>query len=130
MRLSILLLVSTLVALAQSPDSGLGFSVANMDTSVSPCVNFYQYACGTWLAKNPIPPDRSSWGRFDALEERNLQILREILEKASADDPKRSAAEQKIGDFYASCMDEKAIDAKGLAPASSRRSIISPRFTT
>jgi putative endopeptidase len=116
MRLSLLLLTTSVVALAQAPDAGLGFSVANMDTSVSPCVDFYQYACGTWLAKNPIPPDRSVWSRFDALDERNHEILRGILEAASADNPKRSATEQKIGDYYASCMDEKAIDAKGVAP--------------
>src|SRR5215813_10678312 len=115
MKLSALLLLLAAAVLAQPSAPSLGFSPANMDTSVSPCVDFYQYSCGTWLANNPIPPDRSVWSRFDALDERNLQILREILEKASADNPKRSAGEQKIGDFYASCMDEKAIDDKGIA---------------
>jgi endothelin-converting enzyme/putative endopeptidase len=79
-------------------------------------VDFYQYACGNWLAKNPVPPDRSRWGRFDELEERNLAILREILEKAAVKSPKRTAVEQKIGDYYASCMDERAIDKKGIEP--------------
>lgn len=93
-----------------------GFDLAAMDLAAQPCDNFFQYACGTWLKKNPIPPDRSRWGRFDELEERNLAILRDILEKNSKDDPARAAIDQKIGDYYASCMDEPAIDRKGTTP--------------
>ena len=83
---------------------------------MDPCTNFYAFACGNWMAKNPIPPDQASWGRFNDLHERNQAILRTILEKYSADDPKRSPVEQKIGDYYSSCMDESAINSKGLAP--------------
>jgi endothelin-converting enzyme/putative endopeptidase len=79
-------------------------------------VDFYQFACGTWIKNNPIPPDQSRWGRFNELAERNREILRQILEKAAQPDPKRSALEQKYGDFYASCMDEKAIESKGATP--------------
>src|SRR5882724_6168724 len=111
MRLLAFLLCTCAVQWAQS-----SFTPADLDKSVDPCVDFYQYSCGTWLAKNAIPPDQSSWGRFDELQERNREILRDILEKASADDPKRNAVEQKIGDYYASCMDEKAIDTKGISP--------------
>jgi putative endopeptidase len=93
-----------------------GFDPGAVDRSVSPCVNFYQYACGGWLAGNPVPSDQSRWGRFDALQERNRTILQGILESASANKPTRTAIEQKIGDYYASCMDTKAIDQKGLAP--------------
>jgi putative endopeptidase len=93
-----------------------GFDTAWMDNTANPCTDFYQYACGTWLAKNPIPPDQSRWGRFNELEERNLAILREILETSAVPQPNRTPIEQKIGDYYASCMDEKAINAKGLAP--------------
>ncbi len=93
-----------------------GFDAGALDKSVSPCVNFYQYACGGWLAGNPVPGDQSRWGRFDALQERNRTILQGILEAASGNKPTRTVIEQKIGDFYASCMDTKAIDQKGLAP--------------
>ena len=93
-----------------------GFDITALDKKANPCSDFFQYACGTWLARNPIPPDRSTWGRFDELEERNLAILHDILEKAAVNNPKRSPVEQKIGDYYAACMDEKTIDQRGIAP--------------
>jgi len=68
------------------------------------------------MAKNPIPADQSLWGTSSQLAERNRTILRSILEKASADNPKRTAVEQKIGDFYESCMDEQAIAKLGVKP--------------
>lgn len=90
--------------------------MSNMDPMANPCVDFYQYACGGWMANNPIPPDESTWGQFNELADRNRAILRSILEKAAADSPARTAVEQKIGDFYASCMDEQTIEKLGLAP--------------
>jgi putative endopeptidase len=86
------------------------------DTSVSPCDDFYQYVCGVWMKQNPIPADQSAWSRGNELTERNLATLRHILEAVSADDPHRSPAQRQTGDFYASCMDEKGIEAKGTAP--------------
>jgi len=87
-----------------------------LDTSVDPCVDFYQYACGGWRAKNPLPSDRSRYGRFTELLERNNLVLKEILESAAKNDPNRNATDQKIGDYYASCMDEAAINKTGLEP--------------
>lgn len=92
------------------------FDLSALDLAVKPCDNFYKYSCGTWLKNNPIPPDQSSWGRFSELQERNRAILRDILEKAAVENPKRTPVEQKIGDYYASCMDESAIDRKGTEP--------------
>ncbi len=94
----------------------LRFDASLMDKSVDPCTDFYQYACGTWIKNNPIPPDQSRWGRFTQLEERNLAILREILEEAAKGGAQRDAIAQKIGDYFAACMDEAAIERKGLAP--------------
>jgi putative endopeptidase len=102
------------VTSAKIPD--LRFDPSLTDKSVDPCVDFYQYACGNWIKNNPIPADQSRWGRFTQLEERNLDVLREILEEAAKPDPKHDAVTQKIGDYYAACMDVPAIDAKGLAP--------------
>ena len=85
-----------------------------IDTSVDPCVNFYQYACGGWLKQNPIPSDESSYGRGTELDDQNQLVLKSILEKAAGGGSERSANEQKIGDYYATCIDVNAVNQAGL----------------
>jgi putative endopeptidase len=109
-----------------------GFSIDNIDKTLDPCVDFYQYACGNWLKKAEIPADQSAWVSFVELDERNLVTLREILEKTSVNDPGRSPIDQKIGDFYSSCMDGNSVDAKGLdslKPELDRISTVSDKAT-
>ena len=95
---------------------GPGYEEAAVDRSVAPCDDFYAHACGGWLAATPIPADKASWGRgFSVLAERNAETLRGILERAAAgqvdaDNPHARA----MGDLYASCMDEDAVEARGL----------------
>ena len=94
-----------------------GVELTILDKTCKPCEDFYHYASGDWLAKNPVPAAYPSWGRFNELAERNRELLHQILEGAAAN-PKASPGsnEQKIGDFYASCMDEKQINAAGAQP--------------
>src|SRR5215470_19648370 len=92
------------------------FSLENIDKSVDPCTDFYQYACGKWLKNAQIPSDQPEWASFVEVEERNNEILHGTLEKAAAGGPSRNPIDQKIGDYYGACMDEKGVDLKGLDP--------------
>src|SRR6202012_4644972 len=89
--------------------------VPAMDRSADPCVDFYQYSCGGWQKNNPIPPDQTSWSVYGKLYEGNLDYRRAILEQAAASKD-RDAVRQKIGDYYAACMDESAIEKLGAKP--------------
>jgi len=116
LRIVTLALSFSLALAAQAPPKAASSIVKNMDPSVSPCVDFYQYACGGWMKNNPIPADQSRWGTFEELQERNRETLHGILEDAAKPAANRDAVTQKIGDYYAACMDETAINAKGLTP--------------
>ncbi|MGC1372898.1 MAG: M13 family metallopeptidase N-terminal domain-containing protein, partial [Candidatus Sulfotelmatobacter sp.] len=115
---SFLFLITAFCAAQQAetstPAHEPALDITSMDRSVDPCTDFFRYSCGGWIRNNPIPPDQSSWDTYSKMQDENIARLRGILETASAPDPKRNAAEQKIGDYYASCMDEKAIDARGI----------------
>ena len=88
----------------------------SMDRSIDPCVNFYEYSCGGWKKNNPIPADQTSWSVYGKLYQDNLNFLRAILEEAAVDSPERDLVTKEIGDFYAACLDEAAVEKRGIAP--------------
>lgn len=91
-----------------------GFDLSNMDTTASACTNFFQYAAGGWVARTEIPAAYPSWGLFAELSEKNREHMRDILEAAAKKKSKPGSNEQKISDFYTSCMDEAGAEAAGL----------------
>jgi endothelin-converting enzyme/putative endopeptidase len=94
-----------------------GFDLSSIDATVNPCDDFYKFTCGKYAANHPIPADQASVNQFYSIYNVNTQELSGILAKAAAGGAGRTADEQKIGDYYSACMDVKAIEAKGLAPA-------------
>ena len=103
-----------------------GFDPANMcTTSCKACDDFYQYANGGWIAKAEIPPAFSTWGITSPLREKNIATLHQILEDAAKNtDAPKGSNEQKIGEFYASCMDEAKIEAAGVTPLANEMAAI------
>ena len=89
------------------------FDISQVDKSLDPCQDFYQYACSKWNSANPIPADQVAWGTGSGLQYWNENILREALEKAAAQTSNRTDYEQKIGDYWAACMDESGIESAG-----------------
>jgi hypothetical protein len=90
--------------------------IPSMDRTADPCVDFYQYTCGGWMKNNPIPPDQASWSVYGKLAEENGEFLWGILEQNSSEVTDRTPIQQKIGDYFESCMDESRIEALGATP--------------
>ena len=90
--------------------------VPSMDLTANPCADFHQYVCGGWMKNNPIPPDQASWSVYGKLTEENGQFLWGVLQEAAKPSADRTAAQQKIGDYFDSCMDESRVEALGSAP--------------
>jgi predicted metalloendopeptidase len=107
-----------------------GVDTTGMDLSVKPGTDFYKYAGGTWMKNTQIPADKSKWGMFDALREDSDANVHKILEEASKAKAAKGSATQKIGDYYASYLDEDAIEKKGFAPAKPGLDAINAAKTT
>jgi len=108
----------TTTAGTSADKSAAAFDTANMDTSVKPSDDFFMFANGGWIKRTQIPPEYSRWGSFNQLVEKNNDALHEIAEKASRTnaDPKTAPEVEKVGDYYASGMDEKTIDQMRIKP--------------
>jgi putative endopeptidase len=103
-------------AVDNAPELSPGLDTRYIDTTADPCVNFFQYACGNFPKHHPIPSDRPSYGTGTMVFEHNQYILHTLLEKAAAGGADRTPNQQKIGDYYAACLDTDTINQKGLAP--------------
>ncbi|HET7650488.1 MAG TPA: M13 family metallopeptidase [Gammaproteobacteria bacterium] len=103
---------------AQSGQTGAadGLHLDWLDTSVNPAKNFFEYANGGWQKANPIPAAYSRWGTFSILAKQNQETIRQILEDAAKANAKPGTTTQKVGDFYASGMDEAAVNKAGITP--------------
>lgn len=94
----------------------VGLDAAALDKSVQPCDDFFQFACGGWIAATQLPSDKPRWVRsFSEIHQRNEADLKAMLEEA-AQNPGDNPAKQKLGKFYAACMNEPGIEKAGLAP--------------
>jgi putative endopeptidase len=103
-------------AASAAPAPGSQLDPASLDAKVNPCDDFYAFVNAKWIAANPVPADRTRWGTFDELREASLNAQRALIENPANASAMKGTIEQKLGDFYATGMDEAAIEKAGIAP--------------
>jgi len=118
--LPVFFLLASLAGFSQAPSTAPNthealpklqhLSADQVNPQVDPCTDFYQYTCSKFFAANPIPPDRASWGVIGPLSKWNEITLRQLMEDNAAKKTGRTPVEQKVGDYWASCMDESKIE--------------------
>lgn len=101
-------------AAGAAPTGELRFDIAALDRAIDPCMDFYDFACGGWRRSHPIPPDRARWSRYAELQAANLVRERELVEAAARGAAR--AADRRVAAYYAACLDQPAIEARGMAP--------------
>ncbi len=115
-----LIVITVAIVSCKSKDKSAGSKpdalAVNIDTTIRPADDFFQYANGGWINNNPIPGEQSSWGIGNLVIEENLKRLREISEKSATANAAKGSAEQKIGDFWTLAMDSARIETDGLKP--------------
>jgi putative endopeptidase len=118
--IAIALFVAPLLLAQDRPITSLPYTpsldIPSMDLSTAPCENFYRYSCGGWMKKNPIPPDQAAWNVYSKLSQDNQRFLWGILEEAAKPGADRTSAQRQIGDYFAACMNEEAVEKAGAAP--------------
>ncbi|MGV3698216.1 M13 family metallopeptidase [Flavobacterium sp.] len=115
-KISILAAALMMASCAKKEELTSGINKKNMDTKVKPGDNFANYVNGTWLKTMKIPADKASYGAFDMLYDQSQKDVKAIIEEAAKSNAAEGSDEQKIGDYYASFMDRKGRNAKGMAP--------------
>jgi putative endopeptidase len=117
-RLLLPALLAATLAHAETPLDALPYTpsldVAAMDRSADPCDDLYRFACGSWSQLNPIPADQAKWSVYAKMANENQRYLWGVLNKLGDTGTERNANQAKLGDYFASCMDESAVQAAGL----------------